>query len=181
MGLLDRIKQPFDSGGVKVKVRSPGTFVWDDSDIAADIIIENTADAERTITSIRLRLAEDEAPRSDSHPAGPSKRKNREIVNHVVEGSLTLPPGDERRMEVKIPLGVGNLAGQLHGDRQGWMGHLGKVVSAVTQAGSDAEWFELSVTLEVDGFSAKKTASTKVQNRRPGGSGNILGGLFGRG
>lgn len=181
MGFFDRIKQPFDAGGVKLKLRVPGTFVWDDGDLDAEVMLKNGSDAERRITSIRFRLAEDEPPRSDSHAAGPRKRKNREIIDHLVEGSLTLPPGDERWMKVQVPLGAGSLAGQLGGDREGWVGHVGKVLSAVTQSGSDAEWFKLSVTVEVEGFSAKKTASTKVQNRRPGGTGNILGGLFGRG
>lgn len=66
MGLWDKIKKMFDTGGVKLEFETPGVFRWQDDALPVVVTLVNTTEEPRTVRQLTFEISESdrEAPGS---------------------------------------------------------------------------------------------------------------------
>lgn len=166
MGFLDRIKKAFATGGIGVDVSTPEAFRWSDNTLPVDVAITNSSDEPRTVTSVRLQLAEYD--RDD--PVTTRKVRGRyEGMNLFVNETFSVDAGGSHTMHIDMPLSVeGAAEGMGVEDAPDWVKGISTVVNTVTELNRENEWYILRVIPEVEGFTAKKIGSRRIRNLRAG-------------
>ena len=112
MGLFDKIKKAFDTGGIKVTIEAPKRFDWSDPAIPARVTVTGHESESRSIAHLSFTLKDDGdnqgAPgmRDKDRPHQPDGRRFTARYDHPV--ALDLRPGESRTVEVAVPLAAGN-------------------------------------------------------------------------
>lgn len=163
MGIFDRIKGFFNTGGIKVKLDAPGTFVWEQRHI--NVVVRLTGNKERptTINELDFTLKPHSPPGpSTSGSSGDHSSSFSYRWGHPV--SIELAPGELRDVTVKVllpkPMGQVDWADMPH------------VTSMQWDAMRKERDCELIVAVKVEGARFSRSAARRL--RVPGA---LMGGI----
>lgn len=158
MGLFDKIKKTFNTGGIKVALEAPKRFDWADEVIHTRVTLTGHESEPRTIQHLDFTLQDvgdnqgHPGMRDRDEPHRADGRRYRSTYQHLI--ALELGPGESRTFEVRVP--VGTVDGPTIVDRMSFTPggatlHLG------------AQWYELKVSAPVDGANMAKAATAKLK------------------
>lgn len=161
MGLFDKIRKAFDTGGIRVRLEAPGHFDWQDPGIPVQVTLTGHDAEPRTVQHLSFTLKDvgdnQGAPglrdRDERHR--PDGRRFSARFDHPL--GLQLAPGEERVVEVVVPLPGGEepgLADRMSFGPDGVTLHLGD------------QWYVLSVSAPVEGATMARAATSRL--RAPG-------------
>lgn len=161
MGLFDKLKKAFDTGGIKVDLEAPKKFDWDDPVIPARVTLTGHESETRTIQQLSFTLKDDgdnssgPGMRDRDRPHQPDGRRFSATYVHLL--ALELGAGQTRTFDVDIPLASNGGPGLIN--RMSFTG------DGLTLHFGD-QWYVLSVSAPVDGATMAKADSTRL--RAPG-------------
>lgn len=159
MGIWDRVKKGFDSGGVKLRVECPRTFRFTDSTLPLAVEVQNSTDEPRTVTALKVKIEGDETDREAT---------DRPEVSYEQDEAITLAAGESTVVEMQVPLSAGGVAEMLTGaDVPGWMQQAGKIAGMARGAGDKNSRYRVSVAPTVEGFQLQKWSSTLIRHLQP--------------
>lgn len=100
MGFFDTIKGFFNTGGIKVKLDAPGTFVWEQRHINVVVTLTGNKEQPTTVNELEFTLRPDSPPgeKDDSKPGSSFSYR----WGHPA--SIELAPGEVRDVPVKVLL-----------------------------------------------------------------------------
>lgn len=159
MGLFDKIKKAFDTGGIKVKIEAPKKFDWNDPAIPARVTVTGHESEPRSIAHLSFTLKDDGdnqgAPgmRDKDRPHQPDGRRFTAHYDHLV--ALELGPGESRTFDVAVPLAAGN-------GGPGLIDRMSFNASGATLHFGD-QWYVLSVAAPVDGATMSRADTTRLK------------------
>jgi hypothetical protein len=159
MGIWDRVKKGFDSGGVKLRVQCPQTFRFTDSELPLAVELQNSTDEPRTVTALKVKIEGDESDREATDPPD---------VSYEQDEAIMLAPGETRIVELGVPLSAQGVAEMLAGaDVPGWMKQAGKLAGMARGADTKDSRYRVSVAPTVEGFELQKWSSTLTRHLKP--------------
>jgi hypothetical protein len=159
MGIWDRVKKTFDSGGVKLRVQCPQTFRFTDAELPLAVELHNAAEEPRTVTALKVKIEGDESDREAT---------DQPDVSYEQSESITLAAGETRIVELQVPLSAGAVAEMLTGDDvPDWMRQAGSLVGAARGASTKDSRYRVSVAPTVEGFQLQKWSSTLTRHLKP--------------
>ncbi|NLG21858.1 MAG: hypothetical protein GX555_10595 [Actinomycetales bacterium] len=158
MGIFDKIKKAFDTGGIKIDLEAPKRFEWGDPAIPVRVTLTGHESEVRSIQHLSFNLKDvgdnQGAPgmRDKDQPHRPDGRRFSAHYEHLL--ALQLQPGQTHVVEVSVPLTGGEGPGLA--DRMSF--------------GSDGislnfgdQWYVLSASAPVDGAKMARTATAKLK------------------
>lgn len=158
MGLLDKIRRVFDTGGVVVELEAPKRFGWDDPTIPVRVRVTGHGSEARKLHQLGFSLkdAVDHQPTHGTGRGGRPRRGNgrRFSASYVHLVALRLRPGESRTIEVDVPLATND------GPR---------LINRMSPTGGglglhrEAPWYVLSVSATVDGGSTTTTDTVRLR------------------
>jgi hypothetical protein len=158
MGIWDKVKKGFDSGGVKVRVDCPQKFRFSDPELPLAVELQNSTEEPRTVTKLKVKIEGDESDREAT---------DRPDVSYEQDEPIMLAPGETKVVELRVPLSAQNVAELLTGDDvPGWMKKAGKVAGVALPDDRD-DWYRVSVAPAVEGFQLVKWSSTRIRHLKP--------------
>lgn len=172
--LKDKIKRVFDRGGVDIHVEAPDTFRWSEGSLPVTVHLSSEATEQRVITALEFELVDDlVVTRRANEDASDYSRRRRQAKKPELEFTrsepITLAPGEQRTIEIEVPLSLRNVIDDVIGDdAPGWMSAVGDALNVVKDVTRDDPWFYLKVRPRVEGFNAAKVATHKIRNLRSG-------------
>lgn len=162
MGLFDRIKKTFNTGGIKIAIQAPTTFDWADEVIHTRVTLTGHDSEPRTIPHLDFTL--EDVGDNRGHPGmrdrdtrhRPNGRRFRSTYQHLT--TLHLSPGEIRTLEVAVPLAAGaepTVIDRMSFTTDGAVLHFGN------------QWYQLKVSASVDGapMARAATATLKASGR----------------
>lgn len=158
MGLFDKIKKTFNTGGIKVGLEAPKKFDWADQVIYARVTLTGHESEPRTIHHLDFTLEDvgdnqgHPGMRDRDTPHRPDGRRFRSTYQHLI--ALELPPGEVRTIDVAFPLGTAEgptVVDRLSLTSGGAVLHFGD------------QWYELKVAAPVEGANMAKAATAKLK------------------
>lgn len=158
MGLFDKIRKAFDTGGIKVHLEAPDRFDWADPGIPVRVTLTGHESEPRTITHLSCTLKDvgdnQGAPgmRDRDEPHRPDGRRFRSSHDHLL--ALPLPPGQTHAVELAVPLPGGTgpgLTDRMSFGPDGLNLHFGD------------QWYVLSVSAQVEGANMARAATAKLR------------------
>lgn len=158
MGLFDRIRKTFDTGGIGVDLEAPKTFDWGDATIPVRVTLTGHDAENRSIQQLNFSLKDDGdnalAPgmRDRDRPRQPDGRRFTATYVHLL--ALQLPPGETRTLEIAVPLagnGGPGLINRLSVGSGGVTLHFGH------------QWYVLSVSAPVDGANMARADTVRLK------------------
>lgn len=158
MGLFDKLKKTFDTGGIKVGLDAPKKFDWADEVIHTRVTLTGHESEPRTIMHLDFTL--EDVGDNQGHPGMRDKdarhhfdgQRFRSRYQHPI--AVQLAPGESRTFEVAVPVGGGD--GPTLVDRMSLTPG-----GVVLRFGS--QWYELKVSAPVEGANMARAASVKLQ------------------
>ena len=159
MGIWDRVKKGFDSGGVKLRVQCPQTFRFTDAELPLAVELQNSTDEPRTVTALKVKIEGDESDREAT---------DRPDVSYEQGESIALAAGETKIVELQVPLSAQGVTEMLTGDDvPGWMQQAGKLTGAARGASTKDSRYRVSVAPSVEGFQLQKWSSTLTRHLKP--------------
>ena len=166
MGLFDSIKKAFDAGGIAVDVDAPKTFRWADGNLPVTVTITGDDEHPRTVTAIELELEEEPSGTAEERNAA---RRNKRGIKQTFEQSLIIGAGETAIVELVFALNpvaaVGNASDKAVPE---WLKAVAGAANVLADVTRDTPWYRLEATPVVEDFSARKSASQRIKNLRPG-------------
>jgi len=166
MGLFDSIKKALASGGIAADVDAPKTFRWADGSLMVTVTITGDDEHPRTVTAIELELEEEPSGTAEERNAA---RRNNGGIKQTFEQSLVIEPGETATVELVLALNpvaaVENASDKAVPD---WLKAVAGAANVLADVTRDTPWYRLEATPVVEGFSARKSASQRIKNLRPG-------------
>lgn len=154
MGIFDAIKNAFDSGGLKVRMKAPNTFKFKDGSIPVTVKLTGHKTEARTVTNMRFTF---KAEPKEGTPL--SARNDEEGLTLTVDRDepIELQPLQEVTIDFVMPLATGGEAGKMGAA-------VGKVMDAMSLFSAEAQWYVLAMEMTVDDAKAKKRVSKRIRN-----------------
>ncbi|USQ81406.1 hypothetical protein NF556_07085 [Ornithinimicrobium faecis] len=161
MGLFDKIKKAFDTGGIKVDLEAPKKFDWSDPTIPVRVTLTGHESEARSVQQLSFSLKDDgdnEGAPGMRNNDGPSRGDGRRFsATYVHLLALQLAPGETQTFDVNIPLAANGGPGLIN--------RMSFTNGGVTLHFGD-QWYVLSVSAPVDG--ANMARADKVRLRASG-------------
>lgn len=160
MGFFDRIKRFFDRGGIGLSLNIPRSFKWQDGSLPATVTLKGHKEEPRSIFELSFTIVEDE--KTDDSSSSPSSF----TYSWTREGSIDLAPGEEKVIDVVIPLVTEELVEEEVFGREA-KGFAEKAFMAVVRGSSPEHInrFRVTVAADVDGATKPKRASRHITQR----------------
>lgn len=158
MGLFDKIKKVFDTGGIRVDLQAPKKFDWGDPTIPVRVTLTGHESERRSIQQLNFSLKDDgdnQAAPGLSNNDRPSRGDGRRFsATYVHLLALELAPGETQSFDVSIPLATNGGPGLIN--------RMSFTSAGVTLHFGD-QWYVLSVSAPVDGASMAKADTVRLR------------------
>lgn len=153
MGIFDAIKNAFDSGGLKVRMKAPKTFKFKDGSIPVSVSLTGHKTEPRTITNMRFTF---KAEPKEGTPL--SARDDDQGFTLTVDRDepIELQALQQLTVDFVMPLATGGDAGKVGAT-------VGKVMDAVNMFSGEVQWYVIAMEMTVDGAKAKKRVSERIK------------------
>ena len=158
MGLFDKLKKVFDTGGITVDLEAPKRFDWGDPTIPVRVTLTGHDAETRTVQHLSFSLKDDgdnqghPGMRRDDGPSRPDGRRFSATYVHLL--ALQLPPGETHSFDLDIPLAANGGPGLIN--------RMSFTDGGLTLHFGD-QWYVLSVSAPVDGASMAKADSVRLK------------------
>lgn len=161
MGLLDRVKKAFDTGGITTELHTPDAFRWQDGTLPVSVTLTGHETEPRTITSIEIRLRDAERD-DDNHSA---REREREGIRFTYEETVVLQPGQSATIQVDFPLTTSQIIDGVGATGQvpGWLATAAKVVDTVQSLDTESSHYVITATPKVEGAKLKRGVSRRIR------------------
>lgn len=153
MGFFDAIKNAFNTGGLKVRMKAPNTFQFKDGSIPVTVKLRGHKTEPRTVTNMRFTFKPE--PKEGTKFSQQNSEGFRLSVDR--DEPIELQPLQEVTIDFVMPLPTGSEAGKVGAT-------VGKVMDAVNMFSSESQWYELAMEMTVDGAKAKKRLTERILN-----------------
>lgn len=160
MGLFDKIKKAFDTGGIKVELEAPKKFDRSDQSIPTRVTVTGHESEPRSIQALTFTLKDDGdnqgMPGMRNNDDGPRQGDGRRFsssYDHLV--ALELGPGESRTFEVAVPLAANGGPSLI--DRMSFA-----VDGGATLHFGD-QWYVLSVSAPVEGANMARADKVRLK------------------
>lgn len=158
MGLLDRIKKVFDTGGIRVDLEAPKKFDWGDPTIPVSVTLTGHESESRSIQHLRFSLKDDgdnQAVPGMSTNDRPSRGDGRRFsATYVHLLALELSPGESHTFDIDLPLATNGGPGLVN--------RMSFTSSGATLHFGD-QWYVLSVSAPVDGATMARADQVRLK------------------
>lgn len=109
MGLFDKVKKAFDTGGIKTELHAPDAFRWQDETLPVSVRLTGHKSEPRTITSTEIRLRD--AERDDGSRS--AKERERDGIRFEYRETVVLQPGQTIALDIDFPLTASEVIDQV--------------------------------------------------------------------
>jgi len=171
MGLWDKIKKVFDTGGVKLRFETPVVFRWQDDALPVVVTLVNTTEEPRTVRRLTFEISESdrEAPGSKADSTAGSSEDLRTVLTYEHELAVAIEPGAEATVEVAVPLSIGGTVEAVDdGPVPGWLSKVGDAMSSARAHATGRRWYRLTVSRVVEGFDTSSGTTKDIRHLAPG-------------
>lgn len=161
MGLFDKIKKAFDTGGIKTELHVPDAFRWHDEILPVNVRLTGHESKPRTITSIEFRLRD--ADRDDDNQT--AREREREGIRYQYHESVVLQPGQMVSLDIDFPLTTSEIIDQVGSTDQvpGWLSTAAKVVDTAQSLIPASSHYVISATPNVEGAKMDCGVSKRIR------------------
>lgn len=161
MGLFDKVKKVFDTGGITTELDTPNAFRWEDEILPVSVRLTGHESEPRTVTSIEFRLRD--AERDDDNQN--ARERERDGIRFEYREPVVIQPGQTVALDIDFPLTTSEIIDQVGASGQvpGWLATAAKVVDTAQRLSTDSSHYVISATPKVEGAKIDRGVSRRIR------------------
>jgi len=161
MGLFDKVRKAFDTGGIATELDVPDAFRWEDESVPVNVRLTGHESEPRTITSIEFRLRN--AERDDANQT--AKERERDGIRFEYREPVVIQPGQTVALDIDFPLTTSEIIDRVGATGQvpGWLATAAKVVDTAQGLSTDSSHYVISATPKVEGAKMDRGVSKRIR------------------